>query len=432
MKFLKGWRGGRELDEDVVEAAKSDEPVKAIVTLATLEPDHSIPLRTSDLELLLGSTPGLTRLERKSFFQLARLLEATFHHDFLDEQTRLGALYAPLDPDASWMRLAGFSPVRSDRSYRDFLKEFDRLLKSANYRELDHGAIKAAIAEPNERGLTYTPQLDLFDELRVYAQGNVEITRETRTVSTRFRKKTFTHNGFRRMVVAFKFRDDPKELGEYVRSDVLYLRLFKDVPRVDMEMHLPEQGTKVRMRMIDKAQIASPVAMGLPPLLLKLLATSLFSLSIGGLAAILIAPFSVALRSFFGFQRAKSRHLANMIRHLYYLNLANNGCVINKIVDVAEDEETKEALLAYFVLWRHEAAQRRLNRLQLDREVERLLLERAGCRVDFQIHDALEKLVRLDLVRVQDDESLEVVGPLEAVRRLDKRWDELFAYNGKG
>ena len=40
--------------------------------------------------------------------------------------------------------------------------------------------------------------------------------------------------------------------------------MFKDVPHVDMEMHLPEQGTKVRMRWIDKAQIASPLVMGLP------------------------------------------------------------------------------------------------------------------------------------------------------------------------
>ena len=37
-----------------------------------------------------------------------------------------------------------------------------------------------------------------------------------------------------------KFRPHPK-LGKFVRSDVVYLRMFKDVPHVDMEMHLPEQ-----------------------------------------------------------------------------------------------------------------------------------------------------------------------------------------------
>ena len=66
-----------------------------------------------------------------------------------------------------------------------------------------------------------------------------------------------------------KFKPDTK-LDPFVRSDVVYLRMFKDVPHVDMEMHLPEQGTKVRMRWIDKAQIASPLVMGIPTLAFKI------------------------------------------------------------------------------------------------------------------------------------------------------------------
>lgn len=41
-----------------------------------------------------------------------------------------------------------------------------------------------------------------------------------------------------------------------------------------------------------------------------------------------------------------------MIRHLYYLSLANNASVVNRVVDSAE-EEVKEILLAYFLLWKH-------------------------------------------------------------------------------
>lgn len=395
------------------------------------EIDHSIPLRTNDLELLLGSTPGLTRLERKSWYELARMLEATFHHDFLDEQSRLNSLYSSIDPDRGWVRVPGFSPRRSDRSVKDFLTEFDKVLRAANYQELNQAAIEDAIASPNEHGLTYSPQLELFDELKVYTQGNIEISRKGRTVKSRFRMKQYTYPGFRRMVVAFKFRDSPRELGGYAQSEVLYLRLFKDVPRVDMEMHLPEQGTKVRMRMIDKAQIASPVAMGLPPLLMKLVATSLLSLSIGGILALLVAPFSFAVKSLFGYHRAKSRHLANMIRHLYYLNMANNGCVINRIIDVAEEEETKEALLAYFVLWRYGHVERYLKAEELDREVERLLRDRTGCQVDFEIQDAISKLKKLGLVREDESGDLKVSSPLDAVRILDERWDQLFQYNGK-
>ena len=117
--------------------------------------------------------------------------------------------------------------------------------------------------------------------------------------------------------------------------------MYKDVPHVDMEMHLPEQGTKVRMRWIDKAQIASPIVMGIPTLVAKLLFASLVSpLALGGL---IIAPISAGVNSFFGFQRAKQKHLMAMIQKLYYLTLANNASVLTRLIDSAEDEEYKEA-----------------------------------------------------------------------------------------
>ncbi len=60
---------------------------------------------------------------------------------------------------------------------------------------------------------------------------------------------------------------------------------------------------------------------------------------------------SVGFNSFLGFQRAKQRHLAYMIRQLYYMSLANNVSVLTRLIDSAEEEDYKEALLAYFTLW---------------------------------------------------------------------------------
>ncbi len=113
-------------------------------------------------------------------------------------------------------------------------------------------------------GLTYVPDFTLFEHLRVYVRGYTRIIRECRE-----RQDAVPASGrwlldaYQRLVIALKFKEGSK-LGPNVRSDVLYLRMFKDVPHVDMEMHLPEQGTRVRMRWIDKAQIASPLVMGLP------------------------------------------------------------------------------------------------------------------------------------------------------------------------
>ena len=68
------------------------------------------------------------------------------------------------------------------------------------------------------------------------------------------------------------------------------------------------------MRWIDKAQIASPMAMGLPMLAFKLLGVGFAAVSNPVLMApLMVAPISAGVNSFFGFQRAKQKHLASMI-----------------------------------------------------------------------------------------------------------------------
>jgi hypothetical protein len=412
--------------------ARTPEPAPAPTPAPepTLPRDHYIPVRLRDLGPLLESDPGLTRVERATWTDLARLVEATFQHEFTQKRTDLIEQYTPIDPDIDWHELDGLTPRRTDGSFHRFLAGFESLLLAANYRRLDRAAIEAAIEEANETGVRYEPQLHLFDDLRVYVRGEAVIRREVRHLKNPLRKRVVLHPGFRRMVVAFKFRPEVDPGADLTRPDVLYLRLFKNVPRVDMEMHLPEQGTRVRMRWLDKAQIASPVAMGLPPLLVKLIGiTSFLALPFGTLAGLLVAPFSLATKSFFGFQRAKSKHLHHMIRHLYYLNLANNRSVIESVADVAAEEEVKEVLLAYFVLWRQAppVGSRAWTGDALDRAVEALLLQRTGLRLDFEIGDAVGKLLRLGLLR-RDADALTVVDPREALRLLDSRWDAAFRH----
>jgi hypothetical protein len=206
---------------------------------------------------------------------------------------------------------------------------------------------------------------------------------------------------------------------------VVYLRLFKDVPHVDMEMHLPEQGTKVRMRWIDRAQIASPLVMGLPTLALKLLfATVISPLVLGGL---IVAPISAGINSFFGFHRAKQRHLSYMIRNLYYLTLANNASVLTRLIDSAEDEEYKEAMLAYFFLWRA-AANESWDECTLDTRIEAYLEEQTGIEINFESGDALAKLYRLGLAHHEPRGTIRATPIDQALRALDRHWDDTFRY----
>ncbi len=419
-------------DEDEDEVADAMPPVLGEpLTLPNIDSrERALPIRPGDLTRLLMAQPDLTDDEREKLGKLGPLLGAIFHSDFYERLRVLKELYAPLDPDSDYVRLTGHTRARTQESDEEFLAPFEATLERANYRPLDLAIIQQAVAAPNEMGLTYVPNFGQFEHLRIYARGYTQISRVFRSAKTRFRKRTMLLDAYQRLVIALKFREGV-DFGPFIRSDVIYLRMFKDVPHVDMEMHLPEQGTKVKMRWIDKAQIASPVVMGLPTLAIKLLGLSLASLGNPMLLAPLMAvPVSAGMNSFFGFHRAKHKHLSSMIRNLYYLTLANNGSVLTRLVDSAEEEEYKETLLAYFFLWRRLNEPDVWTMEKLDSHVEDFLKGLSGVEINFEIADALGKLFRLGLARRDVHGKLHAATVDQALHALDRHWDNTFRYAG--
>ncbi|MDH3537839.1 MAG: DUF3754 domain-containing protein, partial [Gammaproteobacteria bacterium] len=57
--------------------------------------------------------------------------------------------------------------------------------------------------------------------------------------------------------------------------------------------------------------------------------------------------------------------------------------------------------------------------------IEKWLDQRWDCRIDFEIEDALHKLVCLGLVE-ESGGSLSAVSPDSGIRLLDERWDNYF------
>ena len=292
-------------------------PIEPLIQLFPANPidhvprDRCIPLRTEEVTRLVLNDPAWNDLERSRLTELARLLTATFHHESLARKDQLKALYWPLDPDREICGSPLDHPKTVDSLADDrFLEAFERALDRANYYPLELNVVEQAVKAPNEKGLNYIPNFQLFEQLRVHVRGRAKISRVVRNFKTRMRKQTILFDGFRRVIVTLKFRPGVPGLGDYASSDVLYMRMFKDVPFCDMEMHLPEQGSKVKMRWLDKAQIASPIAVGLPTFAAKLLGMTgaaglfgLFTLSPMALGALMVMPISAGVNSFFGFQR---------------------------------------------------------------------------------------------------------------------------------
>jgi hypothetical protein len=111
--------------------------------------------------------------------------------------------------------------------------------------------------------------------------------------------------------------------------------------------------------------------------------------------------------------------------NLYFKNLDNNMGVFYHLIDAAEEEEVKEAVLAYSFLL---TAKKSLTKKELDRRIENWLAEKWNCHIDFEIGDAVNKLERLGLIRY-DADDLHCLPLNDAKRQLDSIWDNFFQYN---
>ena len=113
--------------------------------------------------------------------------------------------------------------------------------------------------------------------------------------------------------------------------------------------------------------------------------------------------------------------MQTLTQNLYFKNLDNNAGVFFRLANDAEEEECKEAILAYYFL----LIRGPMTRKQLDTTIESWLLDQWHCHVDFEIDDALNKLLVLSLVS-EESGQLSALALEQAIKKLDKRWDNYF------
>src|SRR5690606_10314511 len=114
----------------------------------------------------------------------------------------------------------------------------------------------------------------------------------------------------------------------------------------------------------------------------------------------------------------KVAFLKALADNLYFRNLDNDAGVFHHLVDDAEEEEVKEALLAWYFL----RVDGPMTPQQLDRTTEAWFAQHLDAVVDFDVDDGLAKLRELDLVLETADGRLDAVALDEALVRLDARW----------
>src|SRR5262249_11374099 len=125
------------------------------------------------------------------------------------------------------------------------------------------------------------------------------------------------------------------------------------------------------------------------------------------------------------YERQSLRYQKRITDNVYFNNINNNAGIFDYIIGAAEEQECKEAFLAYYFLL---TAKEPLEQAQLDARVEDWLMKNFQFDIDFEVDDAVAKLERLGVLR-RDGDKLSVVNLDDALARLDHRWDNFFTFN---
>jgi hypothetical protein len=404
----------------------SDAPAAAANTdSAGLE--HFIPLRKAELIERLCQQPGLSPGEVEGFRRLCDLLDATFHFEYRAAFEDLKNAYAPFDPDADTQALAVPTHAEQEKQLDHIFGRFNWLLERANFKRLSRAEFEQALDGVSDRGISLEVDFDFFERLEMYSRGEI-ISSHTRRSRMRFwRTEEVQVPTYQRLVVIFRLRKGRRSTRKFDTQDV-FIKLFKDIPKMDLEMLLP--GTRVKMSLKDRIKIIMPTLSGIAVSVYKAVKGALLAAAAGvyGIFAVLGVTCGYGVRSFYGYLQTKQKYQLNLTESLYYQNLDNNAGVLARLLDEAEEQENREAALAYFFLWRQPIG-RGMTADALDRQIEQFLAGVLGRAVDFEVDDALAKLLRLGLAHQGPDDSYFATPIYKSLETLDRAWDNYFQYN---
>jgi hypothetical protein len=407
-----------------------------------------IPIRKADLiETLVKARGSGNDAECEKFGAICRALAAINHCEYLARLERLRDDYDYLDPQVD-RHVVVPDDARSERAYSDLLQSLDRVLRRANFVELPHREIADAHRRRNWLRVAVKAPLDHFRQIRFYRRGrHVEQSVVSEWFGLRRRKVETDVYDDVVLLVAMKSKTEissPSDLRALerrkIRPGAVLLKCFRNIGLNEINALFP--NIRVVMSDFDKLMLGVPAIVGGIPILLNLYATvGVLLLVIGfhlgmkvavhdkdirtAFAALsgLVALGTFGFRQWIRYQHQSLRYRTELTDTIYYRNINNNSGIFDYLIGEAEEQECKEAVLAYHFL---QVAPEPLDVGDLQDRVEAWLREAFDVELKFKVATALLKLERLGLVRREGERLF--VSPLDgALAQLNAVWNSLFS-----
>ena len=315
---------------------------------------HVIPVLTEDLVTILWADPGVAEGDRDALGWLAERIAAVYHRHLHQRLCELKSAYTPFDPDCDAAKVRHVGAVERQHRLNDLLRDFAWLLDRAHFRHLSREEIEPMLEQSSEWGIRMHVDFSAFEHCALFARGESYEVRKLCNWRTLWREREVEVPIFRRLVLILKLRAGPK-LEPGADASRVYLKVFKDIPRADVDMLLP--GSKVRLKLLDRGKLGVGVLSGMATMGWRMMGELMqfaeqLVMSNNLMWGLTAGTIGYGYKSYYDYRTTQQAYHLTLTQSLYFQCLDNNAGVLTRLFDEAEEQETRLALLAYFCLWR--------------------------------------------------------------------------------
>ncbi|MFK5976649.1 MAG: DUF3754 domain-containing protein [Sulfurovum sp.] len=390
-------------------------------------------------ELLSSSLSYLNIDDNMEYKKIWKSIHKHYYYKFYDEINSLKREYQPFNPDSDIVSSIEITPDEYIQKEKKLFEHIRPLLNHANYEILTHQMLEDTMNKTSPYGVDVSVDFNDYEKIELYYRGeSVQIDEIRDPKKLYMKKKLITEPIYRRLFLIIKpklLSDRAKEIANESGKDIeaiikklkkqnpllsqdnsnhnIYIKLFKNIPQMDLQMLFP--NTKVKMRLFDKIKISvlggGGTIGGGSTLIAKLGAAAIEPMSallaLGAFAGILWRQVKEVM-----FRR--THYMAQLAKNLYFHSLDNNAGALNYMINMAEEEESKEVFLVYIFL-SQEATPITIE--SLDKKIEVYVKRSYNIEMDFEVDDGLVKLRELNLL-IQDGNMVSVIEPKYAMEKL--------------
>ncbi|MDM9583445.1 TMEM143 family protein [Nostoc sp. GT001] len=434
-----------------------------------------IPYTRSDIIKLCLQDGQLNWDDAKKFQDFCQILTAYYHFRFHKTLEIIKDNYVPFNPNEDVQPITPPTFEQYDEMERQVIDAFQHIVERANYIPLPESIVKRSVTTKSLIDLKTQVDFEDFDRFICYYRG--DSYKKIFVKKFFFWQKEKTIDILERIVLLVKFKEaayfrakkDNIQNLKFVPGK-MYVYCYKNIPKLDIDLLFPNVETSMTWKDrllfgIPAIGAAIPLVLRTLPNLLLLVAAILLVLNVSFLIEllnveldqvrnfmpVLVATLSLAIslggfafKQYTNYKNKKIKFQKKVTDTLFFQNLANNTSVFQMFIELAEEEECKEIILAYYHLLTSPTP---LSPEQLDSRIETWMENKLSTKINFDIQGPLSNLEAIRGQIIPNSEITDNVSeialltynqqgecqvlPLDDAKAvIDYVWDNAFQYNG--